>query len=53
MGDVEALTDRVMLIGKGQILYDGSFDKMKDEYNTEGLKSIEEIIAAVYEGFSL
>ena len=34
MGDVEALTDRVMLIGKGQLLYDGSFAQMKSRYNT-------------------
>ena len=34
MGDVEALTDRVMLIGKGRLLYDGSFSSVKAKYNT-------------------
>ena len=55
MGDVEALTDRVMLIGKGRILYDGSFSKMKSEYSAMGdvTRPIEEIIAKVYEGFSI
>ena len=55
MGDVEALTDRVMLIGKGQILYDGSFEKMKSKYNNSDIQSrpIEEIIADIYEGFSI
>ena len=41
MGDVEALTDRVMLIGKGQILYDGSFDRMKGAYNTVNILTID------------
>ena len=40
MGDVEALTDRVMLIGKGQLLYDGSFHKMKSKYNTINILTI-------------
>ena len=41
MGDVEALTDRVMLIGKGQLLYDGSFDKMKRRFDNTGLLTID------------
>ena len=55
MGDIDALTDRVMLIGKGQILYDGSFAQMKSKYDAVGAQSrpIEEIIADVYEGFSI
>jgi ABC-2 type transport system ATP-binding protein len=40
MGDVEALTDRVMLIGKGQLLYDGSFNKMKSTYNTVNILTV-------------
>ena len=53
MGDVETLTDRVMLIGKGQILYDGSFNQLKDRYNTADSRPIEEIIADVYEEYSI
>ena len=65
MGDVEALTDRVMLIGKGQILYDGSFEQLKSKYRTTesgnaGLpednvrsRPIEEIMAEVYRDFSI
>jgi ABC-2 type transport system ATP-binding protein len=41
MGDVEALTDRVMLIGKGQLLYDGSFARMKSKYNTVSILTID------------
>ena len=55
MGDIDALTDRVMLIGKGQILFNGSFAQMKSKYEVVGeeSRSIEEIIAEVYEGYSL
>jgi len=53
MGDVEALTDRVMLIGKGQILYDGSFELMKSKHDTPEKHSIEETIAQVYEEYSI
>lgn len=41
MGDVEALTDRVMLIGKGQLLYNGSFNQMKSKYNTTNILTID------------
>ena len=34
MGDVEALTDRIMLIGRGELLYDGSFNHIKNQYDT-------------------
>jgi len=61
MGDIDALTDRVMLIGKGQILFNGSFTEMKSKSkyakNGEDSRSvsvsIEEIIAEIYEGYSL
>ncbi len=33
--DLEALCKRVMLIGKGQILYDGDFDVLKKTYGPE------------------
>jgi len=41
MGDVDALTDRVMLIGKGQILYDGSFTQMKSKYSAVSILTID------------
>jgi ABC-2 type transport system ATP-binding protein len=41
MGDVEALTDRVLLIGKGQILFDGSFTNLKSRYNTYSLLTLD------------
>ena len=33
MQDIEALTERIILIGKGKILYDGSLDEIKNKYS--------------------
>ncbi len=33
MQDIEALTERIILIGKGEILYDGSLRNIKNKYN--------------------
>ena len=35
MQDIEALTERILLIGRGRILRDGSLDALKREYMTE------------------
>lgn len=41
MGDVEALTDRILLIGKGQILFDGSFANLKSRYNNYSVLTVD------------
>lgn len=41
MGDIEALTDRILLIGKGKLLFDGSFNNLKNRYNSSGILSVE------------
>ncbi|NLI61577.1 MAG: ATP-binding cassette domain-containing protein [Clostridiales bacterium] len=41
MGDVEALTDRILLIGKGEILFDGSFNKLKSSYNSYSILTVD------------
>jgi len=33
MADIEALASRIILIGKGKVLYDGSLEKLKKEYD--------------------
>jgi len=33
MADIEALAKRIILIGKGEVLYDGSLTKLKKEYD--------------------
>lgn len=49
--DIEALCKRVMLIGKGQMLYDGDFDALKQKHCTERYLEIKS--ANGTEGFSL
>lgn len=34
MNDIEALTDRIILIGKGRILHDGSMRQIKQDYDS-------------------
>jgi len=41
MGDIDALTDRVMLIDRGQILYNGSFAQMKSKYNAAQILTVD------------
>ena len=38
MSDIEALTNKIILIGRGEILYQGSFDAIKNKY--DNVKSI-------------
>lgn len=35
MTDIEALAKRIILIGNGQVLYDGSLQKLKNSYATK------------------
>jgi len=53
MDDVEALCNRVMVIGHGQLLYDGAFDGLKDRYASHQGQDIDEVIAAMYKEFAL
>ena len=43
MGDIEALTDRILLIGKGRILFDGSFNHLKNRYNSYAVLTVDYI----------
>lgn len=45
--DLEALCQRVMLIGKGELLYDGSFEALKTQYTPE--RQVEVIVDQVRE----
>jgi ABC-2 type transport system ATP-binding protein len=51
MQDIEAITDRILLIGKGQILMDGSIDDLK-KYGSKDEK-IDETIAVLYKEFEI
>ena len=35
MSDITSLAKRIILIGKGEVLYDGSFSKLKNTYETK------------------
>jgi ABC-2 type transport system ATP-binding protein len=51
MNDIEALTDRVILIGKGRILHDGSFAEIRGKHGDT--TTTEEVIAALYQAHNL
>lgn len=48
MQDIEALTDRIILIGKGRILMDGTLDDIKKENQT-----IDETVADLYHAYNI
>lgn len=41
MNDIDALTNRIILIGKGQKLYDGSFENIKNKYSKSVLVKVQ------------
>lgn len=41
MSDIDALTNKIILIGKGQILYNGSFVDIKKKYGSEKTINVE------------
>ena len=48
MQDIEALTNRIILIGKGKVLLDGSLNDIK-----QGDSSIDETIAELYRSYDI
>jgi ABC-2 type transport system ATP-binding protein len=53
MDDIEALCDRVMMIGHGKLLYDGDMAALKTRYAAHEGQDIDEIIAKMYGEMSL
>lgn len=51
MNDIDALTNKIILIGRGQILYNGSFSAIKEKYGH--IKQIEVEFAKNYESIKL
>lgn len=52
MQDIEALADRVLLIGRGRLLLDGTLDDLKSHRPKEDA-TLDEIIAALYRDFEI
>jgi ABC-2 type transport system ATP-binding protein len=53
MDDIEALCSRVMVIGRGKLLYDGGLGGLKERYAKYEGQDIDEVIAAMYEDLAL
>lgn len=51
MQDIEALTNRILLIGKGRLLYDGSLNELKERADTE--ESLDELVARLYRDYRI
>lgn len=53
MQDIEALTNRIILIGKGEKLFDGTLSKLKEKYAHAKYSSTDEVIAEMYKELKL
>ena len=51
MQDIDALTKRIILIGKGKILLDGTLDDLKEQYNDAS--SLDEMVVRLYEAYKI
>ena len=51
MSDIDALTNKIILIGKGQILYNGTFDNIKEKYSNQKIIQVE--LSKEYDNFDL
>ena len=49
--DLEALTQRILLIGKGRILLDGTIEELKARYGQE--QSLEEAVVSLYQEYAI
>jgi len=53
MDDIEALCERVMVIGHGKLLHDGNMQSLKERYAAYEGQNIDEVVAAMYRGLDL
>lgn len=52
MQDIEALTERIILIGKGRILLDGSLEELRHRYAQEGA-DLDHVVVSLYREFQI
>ncbi|MGO4374754.1 ATP-binding cassette domain-containing protein, partial [Paenibacillus sp. MCAF20] len=48
MADIEALADRILMIGKGTLLYDGSLEQLRRRFGVQEKESLDEMIVQLY-----
>lgn len=53
MQDIESIADRVLVIGKGSLLMDGTFEELKQAAQTEENQNLDQVIAALYQRLEL
>ncbi|GFZ31317.1 ABC transporter ATP-binding protein [Clostridium zeae] len=51
--DIEALTKRMILIGKGRVLLDGKLQDLKDRFNNDGELNIDEVVVRMYKEYNI
>ncbi len=52
MQDIEALTSRIMLIGRGRLLLDGTLDNLKEQVGQSN-NNLDEVLAALYKKYKI
>ncbi|WP_235427152.1 ABC transporter ATP-binding protein [Cohnella kolymensis] len=50
MNDIEALADRILMIGKGRLLYDGGLEKFRGQF---GEKTMDEAVVQMYREYQI
>jgi ABC-2 type transport system ATP-binding protein len=53
MNDIEALADRILMIGKGSLLFDGDLESLRAAHDPGGELTAEELAARLYEAHGL
>lgn len=53
MDDIEAVCNRVMVIGHGMLLYDGTLSELRGRYETQEKQDIDEIIVRMYQALGV
>lgn len=53
MQDIEAITKRIILIGKGRVLLDGELNNLKQKFNEKGSNSLDEMVVNLYREYKI
>ena len=53
MQDIEALTNRIILIGKGKVLLDGKLESLKHKFSERGNTSLDEMVVSLYKEYKI